>query len=66
MFQVIQSSSKLFDNDIIEYNIGLSDHNSGPNTEKLLSGRADKCKTQLGIEHCDMFWLLLKKLLVTK
>ena len=55
MFQVIQSSSKLFDSDIIEYNIGLSDHNSGRNTEKLLSSRADKCKTQLEIEHCDMF-----------
>ena len=39
----IQLSSKSFDNDIIEYYIGLPDLNSEPNTE------VDKSETQLGI-----------------
>ena len=44
-----------FDNDTVEYSIGISDLNSGPNTEKIFGGRVDKCKTQVGIVHCDMF-----------
>ena len=40
---------KSFDNDTIKYYIGLSDLNSGSNTERIFGGREDKCKTQLEI-----------------
>ena len=39
----IQLFSKSFDNDTIEYYVGLPDLNSVPNTE------VDKCEIQLGI-----------------
>ena len=48
-FNVIQSSSKSFENVTIKYCIGLSNLNLVTDAEKLLGGRVDKCKTQLEI-----------------
>ena len=48
-FNVIQFSSKSFENVTIKYCIGLSNLNLVPDAEKLLGGRVDKCKTQLEI-----------------
>ena len=56
-FNVIQSSSKSFENVIIKYYIDLSNLNLVPDAEKLLGGRVDKCKTQL--EICTLWYVVI-------
>ena len=56
-FNVIQFSSKSFENVTIKYCIGLSNLNLVPDAEKLLGGRVDKCKTQL--EICTLWYVVI-------
>ena len=56
-FNVIQFSSKSFENVTIKYCIGPSNLNLVPDAEKLLGGRVDKCKTQL--EICTLWYVVI-------